>query len=128
GRRPRRRPGWLAGLSLLTVTAIGFIDFVGAGAGSVRSVLEATAIALVALIILGWTRQGPAPSMILVGAAYLALAIPVIGWEVPDGLAMIATGLTAIAFGVTTIGPRVIAARTRQVAGWATKAHFRWRR
>jgi hypothetical protein len=122
GDRSGRRPGWPATLSLFTVFGIGFIDYLGAAAGSVHFVLEATAIALAALIILGWTRLVPAMSMIAVGVAYLVLAIAVIGWEVLDGVAMIATGAVAVTFGVASISPSAIGARTRQLAKWATRA------
>jgi hypothetical protein len=114
GERPRL--GCLAAVSLLTVWAIGFADFLAAAAGSVDFVLEATAIALVALIILGSARLAPARQMILVGAGYLAFSVGVTGWEVLDGVAMIVTGAVAVTFGVVSIGPGMIVARTRQLA------------
>ena len=108
-------------LSLLTVWAIGFIDFISAAAGSVDFVLEATAVALVALIILGSTRLVPARQMILVGAAYLGFSVGVTAWEILDGVAMIVTGAVAVTVGVVTIGPRAIGARTRRLAMWVTR-------
>jgi hypothetical protein len=109
-------------LFFFAVYGIGFIDFLAAASGSVHSVLEATAIALVAVIILGFARLVPAPQMILVGAGYLAFSVAVTGWEVLDGVAMIVTGVVAVTFGVASIGPRKIGARARQLAKWATRA------
>jgi len=109
-------------LSFLAVWAIGFIDFLAAANGSAYFVLEATAVALVALIIIGSAKLVSARQMILVGAAYLALSMGVTGWEILDGVAMIVTGTVAVTFGVVSIGPRTIGGRTRQLAKWATRA------
>jgi hypothetical protein len=122
GERPGRRPGCLSTLFFVTLYGIGFIDFLAAAGGSVDFVLEATAVALVAVIILGSARLMPAPQMILLGAGYLAFAIGVTGWEVLDGVAMIVTGVVAVAFGVASIGPRKTWVRARQLAKRATKA------
>lgn len=119
GERPWLR--FLAVLALIAVWAIGLIDFLAAAGGSVHFVLKATAVALVALILIGSARLVSARQLILVGAGYLAYSIGVTAWEILDGVAMIVTGAVAVTFGVVTIGPRTIGARTRRLAMRVTR-------
>jgi hypothetical protein len=123
-RNRRPPPAWLGRLSIYIASPIGIIDYFVAAAGDTNLVLEATAVALAALIAAGCARvTRAAPSMILVGLAYLIVGAAVIGWgEILAGVAMIFTGAVAVTFGAAMIGPRTIAARARHLAERATKA------